>query len=223
MSVAVTDLASGVVDPAAILDILDWYHANGFVKGEGALAGASPTDDFVVHPVLKPDFIKLKQLLHRRKLRAERLIMTEPDYDNLSAWTIQDVWNIAAETAVEGWKAEKVTGLKIIRTIKTDILREGNVYCFTAPEFFGRFYILNQTKFYIDKIANLITWQSWEDIGMGFGNIAAVVKLELYSGSCTPGASSTGYAAALPMDEDELSPVNNRADSGNTYPAVDQF
>jgi hypothetical protein len=191
------------------------------VKGAGAISAA--TDDFVVHPVLKPDFIKLKQLLHRRHLRAERIVITEPDYDNLSAWTIQDVWNIAAETATEGWKANTVTGLKIIRTIKTEILREGNVYCFTAPEFFGRFYILNNTKFYIDKIANLITWQSWEDIGMGFGNIASVVKLELYSGSVTPTQLSANSQNALPLSEDDMAPVNNFADAGETYPYVDQF
>lgn len=191
------------------------------VKGEGALAANVNT--FVVQPVLKPDFIKVKQLLHRRHLRAERVLITEPDFDNISAWTIQDVWNIAAETAVDGWKAGTVCGLKIIRSIKVDILREGNVYCFTAPEFFGRFYILNQTKFYIDKIANLITWQSWEDIGMGFGNIASVVKLELFGGSVTPGATDSGFAAGLPKDEDDLFPVNNKADAGLTYPAVDQF
>ena len=195
------------------------------VKGDGALSASA--DDFIVHPILKTDFVKIKQLLHRRKLRAERILITEPDYDNLSAWTIQDVWNIAADTAVTGWKADTVVGLKIIRTIKTDVLREGNIYCFTAPEFFGRFYILNQTKFYIDKIANLITWQSWEDIGMGICNIASVVKLELYAGSVAPGtggqAPDTGYASALPMDEDSLSAVNNRADDGNTVPVVDQF
>jgi len=192
------------------------------VKGEGALAAA--TDDFVIHPVLKPDFIKLKKTLHRRFLRAERVLMTEPDFDDISAWTIQDVgMTIAGETSVDGWKANTVVGLKIIRTIKTDILREGNIYCFTAPEFFGRFYVLNQTKFYIDKIANLITWQSWEDIGMGFGNIAAVVKLELYSGSVTPGFTSTGYGAAVPKAEEDMSPVNNKVDQGLTYPQVDQF
>ena len=195
------------------------------VKGEGCLTAG--TNDFVIHPVLKPDFIKLKQLLHRRFLRAERIVITEPDYDNLSAWTIQDVWNIAAETATEGWKANTVVGLKIIRTIKTNILREGNVYCFVAPEFFGRFYILNQTKFYIDKIANLITWQSWEDIGMGFGNVASVVKLELFGGSCTPtqtdGSITTGYGTVLPVDEDEMAPVNNLADSGLVEPYVSEY
>lgn len=206
--------ASGVIAGSVV--------GSSVVKGEGALTLGA--DNFVINPVLKPDFIKLKKLLHRKKLRAERVLITEPDYDDISAWTIQDVgMTIAGETAVEGWKANTVTGLKIIRTIKTDLLREGNVYCFTAPEFFGRFYILNQTKFYIDKIANLITWMSWEDIGMGFGNIASVVKLELYSGSVTPGATDTGFAAALPVAEESLSAVNNRADDGKTYPQVDQF
>ncbi len=195
--------------------------ATSVVKGEGAMS--SSTDDFVIHPILKPDVISIKKVLHRKFLKAEQMLITEPDFDNVSAWTIQDVWNLAAETAVDGWKASKLVGLKFIRTIKVNILREGNVYVFVSPEFFGKFYILNQTKFYIDKIANLITWQSWEDIGMGFGNISAVVKLELYSGSVTPGATTSGYAALLPRDEDDLSVINNRADDGLTYPAVDQF
>jgi hypothetical protein len=191
------------------------------VKSDGALA--SGTDDFIVHPILKPDFIKIKKALHRRRLRADRILLSEPDFDNISAWTTQDVWSLAAETAVDGWKASTVVGLKIIRTIKTDILREGNMYCFAAPEFLGRFYILNQTKFYIDKQANLITWLSWEDIGIGIGNIAAIVKLEAYSGSVTPGATDTGYAAALPKDEEDLGAINNRVDEGKTYPMVDSF
>jgi hypothetical protein len=194
------------------------------IKGEGAVtAGAI---DFTVHPVLKPDFIKLKKLLHRKHLRAERMLITEPDYDDISAWTIQDVgMTIAGETSVEGWKASTVVGLKIIRTIKTEILREGNIYCFTAPEFLGRFYVLNQTKFYIDKIANLITWQSWEDIAIGLGNVASVVKLETYGGSVTPTATDTGYAAALPLDETDplFAPVNNLADAGTFTPSVVQF
>lgn len=194
------------------------------VKGEGALTSGAV--DFTVWPVLKTDFIKLKKLLHRRHLRAERMLMTEPDYDDISAWTIQDVgMTIAGETSTEGWKSDTVVGLKIIRTIKTEILREGNIYCFTAPEFMGRFYVLNQTKFYIDKIANLITWQSWEDIAIGIGNIASIVKMELYSGSVTPGATTTGFAVAGPVDENDplLAPVNNKVDAGLKYPNVSQF
>jgi hypothetical protein len=194
------------------------------IKGEGALSANAV--DFAVHPVLKPDFIKLKKLLHRKHLRAERVLLTEPDYDDISAWTIQDVgMTIAGETAAEGWKSSTVCGLKIIRTIKTEILREGNIYCFAAPEFLGRFYVLNQTKFYIDKIANLITWQSWEDIAIGIGNIAAIVKLELYCGSVVPGQLDTGSAAGVPLTEEDslFAPVNNGADAGQTYPQVTEF
>jgi hypothetical protein len=194
------------------------------VKGEGALT--TTATDFTIFPVLKPDFIKLKKLLHRKHLRAERMLMTEPDFDDVSSWTIQDVgMTIAGETATEGWKSGTIVGLKVIRSIKTEILREGNIYCFTAPEFMGRFYVLNQTKFYIDKIANLITWQSWEDIAIGIGNVAAIVKLELYPASATPGALTSGSGAVVPYNEldAELYPVNNLIDKGVRVPAVSQF
>lgn len=196
--------------------------ASSVVKGEGTLAAGA--DDFTVYPIQKQDLIKVKQLMHRRRLKAVQIVITEPDFDNFSSWTIQDVgMTIAGETTVEGYKANTVAGLKIIRTIKTDLLREGNVYCFTAPEFLGRFYVLNQTKFYIDKIVNVIQWQSWEDIAIGIGNIASIVKLELFGGSVTPGATTTGYASLLPVEEEDLAAVNNKVDSGLTYPAVDQY
>jgi hypothetical protein len=201
------------------------FVSSSVVKGTDAVTANQ--ENFTVYGIHKADLVKVKQLLHRRHLRAERILITEPDYDTLSNWTLNEGgYQIATETAIEGWKASTVAGLKVIRTIKTEILREGNVYCFTAPEFFGRFYILNQTKFYIDKIANLITWQSWEDIGMGIGNVASVVKLELYGASVTPGAltAGNGYLALLPKDEDELSPVNNLVDeNGSQAPHVDTF
>lgn len=192
------------------------------IKGTNALSAA--TDDFVVRPVLRPDFVNLFKLLDGNRLRAERFIMTEPDYDDILSWTLQDMGDKAqSETLVDGYKYNVLLGRKLIRTIKTDILRIGNVYCFTAPEFLGKSYVLNNTKFYIDKIANLITWQSWMDVALAIVNVASVVKLELYSGSVTPTATDTGFAAKLPVDEDELGAENNRVDSGLKFPDVSQF
>jgi hypothetical protein len=111
--------------------------------------------------------------------------------------------------------------MKCIRTIKNNILRDGNIYIFAAPEFFGYFYILNDVKFYIDKIANRIMWQSWEDIGMGFGNISAVAKLELYSGSVTPNAvTNATFVTRTPANEDALQITNNRVAAGGVFPEV---
>lgn len=193
------------------------------IKGIGA-QNSSTGDDFTVYPILRPDFVNLFKLLDGNRLRAERFVITEPDYDDILAWTLQDNGDkLQSETAVDGYKYNVVLGRKMIRTIKTDILRIGNVYCYTAPEFLGKNYILNNTKFYIDKVANLITWQSWMDIALNVSNVASIVKLELYPGSVTPGQTDTGFAAKLPVDEDQLGAVNNRVDSGLKYPDVSQF
>ena len=108
--------------------------------------------------------------------------------------------------------------------MKTDILRRGNIYFFTAPEFFGKFYVLNNTKFYIDKIANLITFQAWEDIGMGMINIASVRKLELYSADANPTTNAEGLLAQfIPVSEDAIGAVNNRVAAGLKFPNVSQY
>jgi len=192
------------------------------VKGQGAIAAGA--NDFIIHPILRPDLVNLFKLIDGNRLRAERLLMTEPDYDDILSWTLQDFGDkMQSETAVDGYKYNTLLGRKLIRTVKTDILRVGNVYCFTAPEFLGKNYVLNNTKFYIDKIANMITWQSWMDVAVAVINIASMAKLELYGGSVTPTSTDTGFAALLSVDEDQLGAVNNKVDSGLKFPNVSQF
>jgi hypothetical protein len=192
------------------------------IKGELALAGGGV--DFAVRPVQRPDFVNLFKVLDGRRLRSERVLITEVDHDDVLQWTVEDFGDkIQSETVVDGYKYNTLLGRKVIRTIKTDILRAGNVYCFTAPQFFGKFYILNNTKFYIDKIANIITWMSWEDIGTGIGNIAACAKLELYRGSVRPTATDTGFEARIPAEEEALGAENNRLATGLRFPQVSQY
>lgn len=191
---------------------------------KGSLALAADGADFDVRPIQRPDFVRLFKLLDGNRLRSERILLTEVDHDDVLQWTVTDNGDkIQSETVVEGYKYNTLLGRKVVRTIKTDILRPGNLYIFTAPQFFGKFYILNNTKFYIDKIANRIMWQSWEDIGMGIGNIAAVRKLELYRGSVRPTATDTGFEAAIPMEEEDLFAENNKVDEGLHFPQVSQY
>ena len=208
----------------------------GVSKVKGSLALAAATDDFVVRPIQRPDIVNIKKLLKRQisdasgniiragRLRPAVMLLTESDADDFDQWTLEDLGSqLTGETAVEGWSYNKAVGLRIIKTIKNDILREGNVYVFTAPEFFGRNYTLNDVKFYIDKVVNRIQWQAWMDVGMGFGNIASVVKLELYSGSVITGATDTGYEAAQPVAVENLGQKNNKVAEGFTFPRISVF
>ena len=189
---------------------------------KGELARNALTDDATVRPIQRPDVVNLFKLLDGNRLRCERLLFTEVDWDDILQWTVEDFGDrIQSETTVDGYKYNTLLGRPYIRTIKTDILRPGNVYAFTKPEFFGRFFVLNNTKFYIDKVANTISFQSWEDIGMGLVNIAACRKLELYSGNANPNAGSQALIANfIPQDEDQLGAVNNRVDQGLKFPQV---
>lgn len=188
---------------------------------KGELAREAAADNAYVWPVQKPDIVELYKLLDGRRLRAQKTLLTEREFDDLNQWTVEDFGDkVTSETVVDGYKYSTLIGRAFVRTIKTDILRPGNMYVFTAPEFLGKFYILNNVKFYIDKIANLITWQSWEDIAMSIINIAAVAKMELYSGDATSNDADGVLADVSPKEEDELGAVNNRVDSGLVFPQV---
>lgn len=208
----------------------------GVSKIKGTLALQQTSDDFVVHAIQRPDIVKIKKLLKRvivdssgnvvrqGRLRPEVMLATESDIDEFDGWTLEDLGDkLQSETAINGWAYNKAIGLKIVRTIKNDILREGNIYVFTSADYFGRNYTLNDVKFYIDKIANRIYWQAWMDVGMGFGNIASAVKIELYSGAVTDGATDTGYAAGIPVDTEDMGGINNKAAEGLTFPQVSTY
>ncbi|KKN98580.1 hypothetical protein LCGC14_0146920 [marine sediment metagenome] len=162
-------------------------------------------------PNVKADFIECKKLLSGSRRRAQRILMTEPDFDDITGYTITDFGDkIASEVIVDGYKYNLFLGMELIRTIKTDILKQGNIYFFTQEEFLGKSYVLNNTKFYIDKVGNLITWWAWEDIGMIIVNVASISKMELYKGDPTLAGNRPAVGLAL---EDEL---------GGTYVEPDQ-
>jgi len=191
---------------------------------KGELARNAATNDGTVRPIQRPDLVNLFKMLDGNRLRSERLLMTEVDWDDILQWTLEDQGDrVQSETTVDGYKYNTLLGRSYIRTIKTDILRPGNVYIFTKPEFFGKFYVLNNTKFYIDKIANMITFQAWEDIAMAVLNIAAVRKLELYSGDATSLDADGVLSGVIPVAEDALGAVNNRVDQGLKFPQISQF
>jgi hypothetical protein len=191
------------------------------VRGEQAEADADAfgSGNGLRGTVQRGDFIKLFKELDGKRRRLSKILINEEDWDDVMAWTIEDFGDsVQSKVVVDGYSYDKILGRMVIRTVKTDILQTGNIYGFTSPEFLGKFLILNSTKFYIDKVANLIMWQAWEDIGMAFGNIASIAKLELYNGQ---GGGDDG-SDPLISEEDIASPeyTTRYIDEGITYPAV---
>lgn len=168
------------------------------------------------------DLIKLFKNMDGTRRRLDKVLMNEVNWDECLAWTIEDFGDtIQGKVVIDGFNFDTVMGRKIVRTIKTDILPTGNIYGFAAPEFLGKFLVLNNTKFYIDKIANMITFQCYEDIGMGIGNVASINRLILYNKSTTPDAMpAESLVGASDSDADG---VYNQAEDGITFPSVNTY
>jgi len=192
-----------------------------FSVRKGELARAANTNDAVIRPVQRKDIVEGFKIIDGRRLRCARFLLTETDFDDVLSWTVEDTGDrIQSETTVDGYKYNLLVGRPYIRTVKTDILRRGNIYFFAEPEFFGKFYVLNQTKFYIDKVANTITFQAWEDIAMAVINIASVGKIELYSADATANDEDTLLDNFIPVAEDSLGAINNRVNEGLKFPQI---
>lgn len=188
---------------------------------KGELARNASSNNAVALPIQRGDVRRLKAAITSRRLTFESMLLTDTDMTGVDTWTVQDLGaQLTSETAVDGWKGNKLLGVRVVRTIKSDILRNGNVYMYTAPEFFGKMYVLQQPKFWIDKKVDIISFQVWELIGMVIGNIASLVKCELYSGDATTNDADGILSAVTPVSEAAIGALNNRVAQGLNYPSI---
>ena len=128
-------------------------------------------------------FVKLFNLLEGSStgvnpLKTDLLLMNQADFNKfaiLPATTIGS--GVAGEQYINGFKYETLLGKKLVVTNKGDLVPEHTVYAFAAQEFLGKFFILEDTKFWVEKKRNLIKWSCYEMIGMGIGNVLSAAKI----------------------------------------------
>lgn len=132
-----------------------------------------------VGAVSKNDFKKLFDTLDGNKLRAEVLLMDSTMFNRLFLYDASTAGDaVGSETHVNGYSYSTLFGRRLIVSNKKSLLNN-TIYAFAGQEFLGNSYILNDTKFWIEKKKNIISWAAYETIGMGIGNTKACAKLTL--------------------------------------------
>jgi hypothetical protein len=79
----------------------------------------------------------------------------------------------------DGYSYTTLLGHNFVRTIKHDIVKPGNIYIFSTPEYFGVFDILEDVKAFVKQEGSSLEFYLWETIGMAIGNIMGVTKIKL--------------------------------------------
>lgn len=116
-------------------------------------------------------------------LKVETLLMGQKTWNDLLEWNNTLLGNdLLGEVTKDGYTYKTLLGRKVVVSIKNNLFVNTelpSVYAFAAPQFFGNFFILNQTKFVVKKDFNIISFKGWEDIAMGIGNVNGCARITL--------------------------------------------
>lgn len=129
------------------------------------------------------DLIKVQS---SRQMKARCFLLHESDWNDTVAWTETDAGlEITSEIVKDGYKYTTVAGYTFVTTVRDnpDIISPGQIFAFPSPEFLGRYLILENTKFFIEKKGRFISMEAWEDCGIGFGNIKGLSVILLAGAS----------------------------------------
>lgn len=156
---------------------VDW-RGNNF-SGISTAAGGAKADGARLN---KDDLTKLFNLIDGDELKSSLLLMNILDFNSIGAWDASELgFSTTDETTKDGYKYNKLLDHLLVVTNKVKYVVTGKVYCFVSPEFLGKFYQLQDIAFFIKKEEDMLTWSSWEVLGMGFQNVLGIAMLDLYT------------------------------------------
>jgi len=176
-----TIASSGVTDMKAGTTITElglgtnsaplWY--NGSASGA---AGSEPT-------LSRENLIDAKKRMSRTdsRLVPEMALCNTRTAMHFEGWNRDHVGGDAAQSLmIDGWAGnyDSWAGLKWITTIKDDLVPDGSVFFFAAPEYLGRLYFLEDTTMYVKREGPMISFFAYEMLGGGIANTAAVSRTD---------------------------------------------
>jgi len=168
-----------ILEQNSVFDIQEREDRVFYAGLEAAVAGTA-RDSVSTQVTLTPTtYLAACKLLDGNKLKSNAVLMTEEMFLDIQAWTADQAWEGGERCKITkfGYEEPVLFGKSLILTNKGDIVSNREMWVFTKPEFMGRFYILEDTKFWIDKRADMIEWMSWETIGMNIINSSSVGRV----------------------------------------------
>jgi len=130
----------------------------------------------------------LSQVCSARELELKTFLMHKYDFDATIAWSLNEAGlEITSEIVRDGFKYTTIGGFTYVTTVRDNqqLVQPGQIFGFPSPQFLGKFLILDNTKFFINRRGRFIEMEAWEEIGAGFGNIYGVCCIILKGAELT--------------------------------------
>ncbi len=116
------------------------------------------------------------QKLIQKQVPVGCILMTQSMYADLLKLPSTQIGSPAASELYRGQTTlDNFFGFKIVTTNKNDILPDNRVAIFTAPQYLGQFYLLQDATIFLKTEADIVSFTAFEAPGIGLGNTNGVV------------------------------------------------
>lgn len=126
------------------------------------------------------------QNLVSRRIPIGKILMTKSTYYEALDLPATDIGNEVASAHYRDGieKEERLFGIPVVTTIKTDILTaqgggSHSIYFFGPENFLGNFFLLQDATLFIKQEADMIFFHSYAAPGIGIGNIASMCRADI--------------------------------------------
>jgi hypothetical protein len=86
--------------------------------------------------------------------------------------------DLAQEILQKGFGERSIMGVRVLVTIKTDLVETNSMYQFAEPTKLGKFFVLEDSTMFIDRRAYMLEFFAYEQIGSCVANVAAIGRVD---------------------------------------------
>lgn len=126
-----------------------------------------------------PNFQAGVKKLLAKQLPVGKILMTQEMYADFLAQPATQIGSDAASALFMGQTAVATPyGNQIIVTNKNDILPNNRMIVFAPVQYLGQMYLLQDAMVYLKTEADMLSFKTYESVGIGFGNVNGAVVID---------------------------------------------
>jgi len=126
-----------------------------------------------------PNLMQAVKYLTQRQVPVGTILMTQSLYADLLKQPATQLGSGLASGLTSGERGlDNFFGFRIVVTNKNDILPDNRVVIYTAPEYLGQFYLLQDATVFLETKADMVSFTTYEAPGIGIGNTNGIVVVD---------------------------------------------
>ncbi len=125
----------------------------------------------------KNDVTSFLNLIDVNRLRTDCIIMHRSTLNDIFKWNHLDVGDLITKVIENGVERQKFAGKELITSINTDVIKPGEIYGLTSPDYLGAAFDLGDPQFWMQKKEDMFRMSSWYYNGFNIGNTKGVSKM----------------------------------------------